>query len=140
VIGFADETAKLLLHPGRNHYSAPVFEHRSSPLLPRQAFIRRMWRCALLGAGISVATLMVGMGGYHFLEGMDWADAFANASMILAGMGPLGNLNTSPGKIFAGFYALFCGLIFVTVVTILLAPIFHRALHKFHLEKGSDKN
>jgi hypothetical protein len=118
----------------------PVFEHRSSPLLPRQAFIRRMWRCALLGAGISVATLMVGMVGYHFLEGMDWVDAFANASMILAGMGPLGNLNTSAGKLFAGFYALFCGLIFVTVVTILLAPIFHRALHKFHLEKGKDKN
>jgi hypothetical protein len=111
-----------------------MFEHRSSPLLTRQAFIRRMWRCVMLSGGISVVTLMVGMGGYHFLEGMNWVDAFANASMILAGMGPLGNLNTSPGKIFAGFYALFCGLIFVTVVTILLAPIFHRALHKFHLE------
>jgi hypothetical protein len=77
---------------------------------------------------------MVGMGGYHFLEGMSWVDSFANASMILAGMGPLGSMNTQAGKIFAGFYALFCGLIFVTVVTLLLAPIFHRALHKFHLE------
>jgi len=111
-----------------------MFEHRNSPLLPRQAFIRRMARCALLGAGISAACLLVGMAGYHFLEGMSWVDAFANASMILAGMGPLGNLNTSAGKIFAGCYALFCGLIFVTIVTILIAPIFHRALHKFHLE------
>lgn len=117
-----------------------MFENRSSPLATRQAFIRRLWRSVLLGAAISVATLIVGMGGYHFLEGMNWVDAFANASMILAGMGPLGNLNTSAGKIFAGFYALFCGLIFVTVVTILIAPIFHRALHKFHFEKGGQKN
>src|SRR5580698_11462189 len=99
-----------------------MFEHRTSPLATRQAFIRRLWGCALLSAGISVTTLFVGMGGYHFLEGMGWVDSFANASMILAGMGPLGNLNTSAGKIFAGFYALFCGLIFVTVVTILIAP------------------
>jgi hypothetical protein len=111
-----------------------MFEHRSSPLLPRQAFIRRMGRCGMLSAGISVATLMVGISGYHFLDGENWVDAFANASMILSGMGPLGNMNTSGGKIFAGCYALFCGLIFVSVVTILLAPIFHRALHKFHLE------
>jgi hypothetical protein len=112
-----------------------MFEHRSSPLLPRKAFIQRMQRSALLAAGISTATLIVGMIGYHLLEGMNWVDAFANASMILAGMGPLGNLNTSAGKIFAGFYALFCGLIFVSVVTILIAPVFHRALHKFHLER-----
>jgi xanthine/uracil permease len=111
-----------------------MFEHRTSPLATHQAFIRRLWRCALLSAGISAATLAVGMGGYHFLEGQSWVDAFANASMILAGMGPLGNLNTSGGKIFAGCYALFCGLIFVGVVTILIAPVFHRALHKFHLE------
>lgn len=117
-----------------------MFEHKSSPLLTRQAFIRRMWRCALLAGGISAATLVVGMSGYHFLEGMNWVDAFANASMILAGMGPLGGMNTEAGKIFAGFYALFCGLVLVTVITILLAPVFHRALHKFHLEargKGS---
>ena len=114
-----------------------MFEHKSSPLLPRKAFIRRMQRCVLLSAGISLATLAVGMCGYHFLEGLSWVDAFANASMILAGMGPLGNLNTSAGKIFAGCYALFCGLIFVTIVTLLLAPLFHRALHKFHLETQS---
>jgi hypothetical protein len=117
-----------------------MFEHKSSPVLPRKAFIRRMRNCALLSAGISAVTLLIGMGGYHFLEGMNWVDAFANASMILAGMGPLGNLNTTEGKIFAGFYALFCGLILVTVLTILIAPIFHRALHKFHLEKGPGKS
>jgi hypothetical protein len=111
-----------------------MFEHKSTPLLPRKAFILRMQRCVLLCAGISAATLAIGMSGYHFLEGMSWVDAFANAAMILAGMGPLGTMNTSAGKFFAGCYALFCGLIFVTIVTLLLAPIFHRALHKFHLE------
>ena len=100
----------------------------------------RMGRCVLLSAGISAATLGVGMEGYHSLEKMPWPDAFANASMILAGMGPLGNLNTEAGKIFAGCYALFCGLVLITVITILLAPVVHRALHKFHLETGKGKN
>jgi hypothetical protein len=111
-----------------------MFEHRSSPLLPRKAFIRRMRRSILISTGIAAVTLAVGMCGYRFLENMPWPDAFANSSMILAGMGPLGNLNTNGGKIFAGCYALFCGLIFVTIITILIAPLFHRALHKFHCE------
>ncbi|HTR41751.1 MAG TPA: hypothetical protein VMH87_09075 [Pseudomonadales bacterium] len=117
-----------------------MFEHRSSPVLPRRQFISRMRRSILFSSGIAGVTLMVGMLGYHSLENMPWADAFANASMILAGMGPLGNLNTEGGKIFAGFYALFCGLIFVTVVTILIAPLFHRALHKFHCEMCNEKS
>jgi len=117
-----------------------MFEHRSSPLLPRKEFIGRMRRCVLLSAGIAAVTLAVGMIGYHLLEKMPWPDSFANASMILSGMGPLGNLNTDAGKFFAGIYALFCGLIFVTILTILLAPIFHRFIHKFHLDTGKQKN
>lgn len=117
-----------------------MFEPRSSPLLPRKQFIHRMRRCALLSAGIAGVTLVIGMLGYHLLEKMPWPDSFANASMILSGMGPLGNLNTNAGKIFAGFYALFCGLIFVSIITVLMAPIFHRALHKFHLETGKPKS
>jgi len=111
-----------------------MFEHRSNPVLPRKAFIQRMRRSIFISSGIAAATLVVGMCGYRFLENMPWPDAFANASMILAGMGPLGNLNTAGGKIFAGCYALFCGLIFFTIITILIAPLFHRALHKFHCE------
>jgi len=117
-----------------------MFEHRTSPLLPRKEFIGRVARCALLSAGLVAVTLAVGMCGYHGFEGMSWVDSFANASMIIAGMGPLGNLNTDAGKIFAGCYALFCGLLFVTIVTILLAPIFHRFIHKFHLESGKQKS
>jgi hypothetical protein len=117
-----------------------MFEHRTNPLLPRKEFIGRMRRSILLSVGIAAVTLIVGMVGYHLLENMPWPDAFANASMILAGMGPLGNLNTDGGKIFAGIYALFCGLIFVTIITILLAPLFHRALHKFHCETDKSKS
>jgi len=117
-----------------------MFEHRTSPLLPRKQFIGRMRRSALLSASIAAVTLAIGMIGYHCLENMPWPDSFANASMILGGMGPLGNLNTTGGKIFAGCYALFCGLIFVTIITILLAPLFHRFIHKFHLDTSKQKN
>ncbi len=117
-----------------------MFEHRSSPLLPRNQFIARMRRCILLSAVVAGATLIVGMCGYRFFESMPWPDSFANASMILGGMGPLGDLKTTGGKIFAGCYALFCGLIFCTIFTILFAPIFHRFLHKFHLETSKQKS
>jgi hypothetical protein len=117
-----------------------MFEHRSSPVLPRKAFIRRMRRSILISSSIAAVTLAIGMCGYRFLENMSWANSFANASMILAGMGPLGNVNTTGGQIFAGIYALFCGLIFFTIITILIAPLFHRALHKFHCETCDQKS
>ena len=116
-----------------------MFEHRTSPLLPRSAFIGRLRRCALISLAIIAVALAIGMTGYHFVEGMDWVDSFANSAMILAGMGPMGDMHTDAGKIFAGFYALFCGIVFLGAIGILLAPIAHRALHKFDLEKGSDK-
>lgn len=80
--------------------------------------------------------LSIGMAGYHFFEDMNWVDAFENAAMILSGMGPVSTLQSDTGKIFAGCYALFSGLMFITVAGIVLAPVAHRALHKFHLESG----
>lgn len=111
-----------------------VFEHRTSPLLPRKAFYRRMGKCLLLGCSLLAVALGIGIMGYHFLEHRAWLDAFANAAMILSGMGPLTPLETSAGKLFAGCYALFSGLLFLTVAGIILAPLGHRLLHKFHLE------
>jgi hypothetical protein len=111
-----------------------MFEHRTSPLLPRRAFYHRVGKSLLLGFSVMAFALAVGMAGYHFFEKMDWVDAFSNAAMILSGMGPFGPLTTTGGKIFAGCYALFSGLIFITVTGILLGPIAHRAMHKFHLE------
>ena len=117
-----------------------MFEHRHDPLLPRRGYFRRLIRHALLAGGILLAALGLGMAGYHRFEGMGWLDAFVNAAMILSGMGPLAPLTTAGGKLFAGIYALFSGVAFLTIVGILLAPIVHRALHKFHLEsRPSDR-
>jgi len=111
-----------------------MYEHRSKPLLPRRQFYHRLARSAALGAIVVAGALLIGMLGYHLLENMGWVDSFANASMILSGMGPLGELKTTAGKIFAGCYALFSGVAFLTSVGLVFAPVFHRFLHKFHLE------
>lgn len=84
--------------------------------------------------------LGLGMADYHYFEEMNWVDAFENAAMILSGMGPVSTLQTDPSKIFAGCYALFSGLMFITVTGIVLAPVAHRALHKFHLESGKNNS
>ena len=115
-----------------------MYEHRSKPLLPIGKFYHRMARSAALGLTIVTAALLIGMVGYHFLENMKWIDAFVNAAMILSGMGPLGELKTSSGKIFAGCYALFSGVAFLTSFGLVFAPVFHRFIHKFHLESDAD--
>jgi ABC-type glycerol-3-phosphate transport system permease component len=117
-----------------------MFEHRTSRVLSRKAFLRRMRNSVLLSVGVIAFALAIGMAGYHFLEGMGWVDSFANAAMILAGMGPLGDMHTDAGKIFAGLYALFCGIVFLGAIGILLAPLAHRALHKFHCDAGKKED
>jgi hypothetical protein len=111
-----------------------MFEHRSKPLVPRRKFYTRLARCGGLALLLIFVALGIGMLGYHVLENMNWVDSFANASMILSGMGPLGELKTNSGKIFAGCYALFSGVAFLSSIALVFAPIFHRFLHKFHLE------
>jgi len=113
-----------------------MFEHRSKPLLPRRQFYARLARCAALALLLVAVALGVGMAGYHSLEPMSWVDAFVNAAMILSGMGPVSSLQTDGGKIFAGCYALFSGLAFITSIGVVFAPLFHRFLHKFHLEES----
>ena len=111
-----------------------MFEHRSKPLLPLHAFYRRVAIGAGLGLVVVVVALGIGMLGYHEFEQMSWVDAFVNAAMILSGMGPVSPLQTTGGKIFAGCYALFSGLAFITSLGLVFAPLFHRFLHRFHLE------
>ena len=113
-----------------------MFEHHTKPLLPRKEYYRRIVRNVGLGTGVLAVSLGVGMTGYHHFEQLPWIEAFLNASMILSGMGPVATLQTDAGKIFAGCYALFSGLMLITVTGIVLAPVVHRALHKFHLETG----
>jgi hypothetical protein len=110
-------------------------EPKYRPLLPRRIFLKRVVRSFLIGQAIVVVSLAAGMAGYRWIEGMAWDDAFANAAMILSGMGPMGDLKTTGGKIFAGCYALYSGLALITIAVITFSPVVHRALHKFHLEE-----
>ncbi len=116
-----------------------MFEKRHEPLLPTYRFAIRLARSILIGLLFITIALCIGMFGYHGFEKMSWVDAFGNAAMILSGMGPLTPLYTNPGKIFAGFYALFSGLIFILIIGIVLAPIIHRLFHRFHLSAKAGK-
>jgi hypothetical protein len=108
-------------------------------LLPRRAFLWRLaWHFAVASVLIGVS-LAAGMAGYHYLEDLPWIDAFANAAMILSGMGPLAPITTLGGKLFAGLYALYSGLVVIVAAGLLLAPILHRMLHRFHIN-ADDKN
>jgi hypothetical protein len=115
-----------------------MFEPRTKPLLPRRAFYHRLARSLWCGSIIMGVSLGIGMVGYHFLEQLSWLDAFENAAMILSGMGPVSPVQTSVGKLFAGCYALFSGLMLITSIGVIFAPVFHRFLHKFHLEAAQD--
>jgi hypothetical protein len=87
---------------------------------------------------LAVVTLALGMAIYHYVEGRDWSDAFLNAAMLLGGMGPVDRLETTAGKWLAGVYALFAGMVFLVLAGVMLAPVLHHVLHKFHLEtKGN---
>ncbi|MDB6108602.1 MAG: hypothetical protein JWR69_352 [Pedosphaera sp.] len=116
-----------------------MFEHRTTPLLPRSLFFIRLARSFGWGLLIVAFGLGMGMAGYHHFENLSWVDSFANAAMILSGMGPLNPLQTNAGKIFAGCYALFSGLAFITISGIVLAPLAHRVLHKFHMDLEAKK-
>jgi hypothetical protein len=110
------------------------FERSGQPVASRRKFAARMSVAIGLWAVLTFAGLAVGIAGYAFFEGMSFVDAFVNAAMILSGMGPVGELKTNGGKIFAGWYAILSGLIIVIATGVILAPIFHRVLHAFHVE------
>jgi hypothetical protein len=111
-----------------------MFEHRSKPLLPRRAFYARFAWSVAATVCIVAFSLLMGSAGYHYLGELPWIDSLLNASMILAGMGPVDPIRSNAAKLFASFYALYSGIAFLTMVAILMAPLLHRFLHKFHLE------
>jgi hypothetical protein len=114
-------------------------EHKRQPLLSRRAFAGRL--AASFGAAsvLIAASLLAGMIGYRSLEGMAWIDTYANAAMILSGMGPLDPPKTWGGKLFAGTYALYSGLAVILAAGILFTPVVHRMLHQFHLEDEDEQ-
>ncbi len=113
------------------------FEGKHEKIIPPRRFAWRMLRAFALWLVLSVGGLGIGMAGYALTEGMSMIDAFLNAAMILSGMGPMAELKTTGGKLFAGFYALFSGLFIVVATGLALAPLLHRMLHAFHVEQES---
>jgi len=116
-----------------------MFEHRSTRLLSRAQFLRRLARHGGFALIIAAASLGVGVLGYHEFAGLSWIDSLLNASMLLGGMGPVDELHTATAKLFAACYALFAGLAFLVFAGVIFAPIFHRFLHRFHLD-AEDEN
>ena len=113
------------------------YESKNEPLLSPKLFLRRLFWNFALASLVVVLSLLGGMMGYHFIEGLNLLDSFLNAAMLLSGMGPVDQLKTTAGKLFAGCYALYSGLILVLSSGIILAPLVHRMLHRFHLENDS---
>jgi hypothetical protein len=116
----------------------PEFEHRAQPVIPRRQFLVRMAHSGIIALALIILSLVAGMAGYRYFENLGWIDAFLNASMLLGGMGPVNAPVTVGGKLFAGVYALYCGLVVILVAGLMLAPVAHRVLHRFHMEnRGS---
>lgn len=113
------------------------YEHRSQPLLSRRRFARRLWLHFLLALALVLGSLVIGMAGYRAWAHFSWIDSFLNSAMLLGGMGPVGDISTSSGKLFAGVYALYAGLVLIAASALLLTPVLHRLLHRLHLEDNA---
>jgi hypothetical protein len=111
-----------------------IYEGRRRPLAPFPVFMRRFAAHVVVAVLLIAGSLGLGMVGYHHYEHLAWLDAFLNAAMLLGGMGPVESPSSHGGKVFAGLYALYAGLVFLVAVSLMLAPVFHRMLHRFHLE------
>jgi hypothetical protein len=111
-----------------------MYERRSHPLLSRAKFARRVARHLLLALFLVGVALGIGVVGYHYIGDLSWIDSLLNASMILGGMGPVDPLHSDAAKLFASFYALFSGLAFIGIASLMIAPFAHRLLHRFHIE------
>ena len=111
-----------------------MFEHRSEPFLSRPQFLRRMANAGLIALSLVRVCLGIGVAGYRAFEHLGWLDSVLEASMILGGEGPIHAPTTPGGKLFASIYALFAGVVFISIAATLIAPVMHRILHRLHLD------
>lgn len=109
-------------------------EARTERLLPWAAFRRRLLRSAGIAFTLLFLSLLIGTTGFRLFAGLGWLDSFVNAAMLLGGMGLVISTTTTAGKLFASAFALYAGLAFFGMAALLFAPMFHRMLHRFHLE------
>ena len=115
------------------------FEGRRQPLAPAPVFHRRLLASGLIAGGVIGFSLVLGIVGYHWLGGLDsWVDCVYNASMILGGMGPVAEMKTDAGKLFASAYAIYSGVVLLASVGVMRSPVLHRVLHRFHVETDDE--
>lgn len=114
-----------------------MYESHQEPLLPRRQYYMRLVGHFSAAQALVAVSLAIGMAGYRWLENLSWLDAFLNAAMLLGGMGPVETPRTTYGKLFAGAYALYSGLIVLVAAGIIGAPVIHRAMHRFHLREDT---
>ena len=110
---------------------------QSRPLKPLE-FLRRVLKHSALALAMVAVALGIGVAGYHWIGKFSWVDSLLNASMILGGMGPVNPLESDGAKIFASVYALFSGLAFIGVASVLIAPFIHRLMHRFHMDESDE--
>ncbi|MFZ9847706.1 MAG: hypothetical protein ACO3EE_06085 [Flavobacteriales bacterium] len=118
--------------------SVNKFEHKSKSIISVKSFVQRQFVFLLYAFAIISFSLLIGMLGYHYLGKLSWIDSLLNASMILTGMGPVNILTTDSAKLFASFYSLYSGVVFLTTIAMLLAPAVHRIMHILHIENYED--
>jgi hypothetical protein len=115
------------------------FESKEQKLIPRRRFILRLSGSFAFGFGLLAVFLGLGVLGYRYIARLSWVDALLNASMILAGMGPVNELPDDTAKVFASLYAILSGVVFISVMAIILSPAVHRIMHKFHVGDDADE-
>ena len=121
-------------------FGIKYLERKGQPLAPIGVFLLRLGRNFLAALGILAGSLVIGTLGYHYLGNVGWIDGLLNAAMILTGMGPVDKMETTEGKLFATVYALYSGVAFLTLVAVILAPVYHRLLYHFHMTTEEDED
>ncbi|HWJ25330.1 MAG TPA: hypothetical protein VNS32_02250 [Flavisolibacter sp.] len=114
-----------------------MYENKTQPLAPIGVFYQRVLKKLLFACSILGVCLLIGILGYRYTADASWIDSLHNASMILSGMGPVIEIKTTSGKLFSSFYALFSGVVFITNIGVILAPLMHRLYHRLHLEEDA---
>ena len=112
-----------------------MYEPKTHPPIPRERFVRRVLLHAAAALAVLALSLVFGMTGYECFEGLPWRDAFLNSAMLMGGMGPVDAPRTDGGKLFAGLYALYAGLVFLAAAGLVFAPMMHRLMHRFHWQQ-----
>ncbi len=117
-----------------------MFEHKAQPILERSTYFRRLLKHVGMAAVLFLASLLIGVLGFMVFAGFEFLPALVDASMLLGGMGPVRcqEISSTSGLLFASFYALFCGIVFVSIIGLILAPVLHRFLHKFHFMESKE--